>query len=156
MTIRAIMACDINGGVAKNGTLPWPKSKEDFTIFKNYTMKQTVLMGSKTWFDPAFPKPLKDRYTIVLSSRDKFEYADFVTCGTPNYIINQIGKDFIVIGGADVFGQFFDHIEHMSLSMFNKDYECDTFIPIYDILHYFGVNSKTKYENFTHYLLERK
>jgi dihydrofolate reductase len=155
MTIRAIMACDVNGGVAKNSTLPWPKSKEDFDIFRNYTLKQNVLIGSKTWFAPIFPKPLKDRYTIVLSSKDKIEHADFVTSGTPNHVINQIGNDFIVIGGADVFCQFFDHIQHLSLSMFNTDYDCDTFIPINDILYYFGVTRKTKYDNFTHYLFER-
>ena len=156
MTIRAIMACDINGGVARNGTLPWPKSSEDFKIFKNYTMNQTVLMGSKTWIDPAFPKPMKDRHTVVVTSKDKVDYADSVVSGKPYQIINQIGTDFIVIGGADIFSQFYQYIQFLSLSLFTKDYECDRDIQLNDILCDFSVTRKQKYEDFTHYMFERK
>jgi dihydrofolate reductase len=156
MTIRAIMACDINGGVARNGTLPWPKSSEDFRIFKNYTMNQTVLMGSKTWFDPAFPKPMKERHTIVVTSKDKVEYADTIISGKPYEIINQIGTDFIVIGGADIFAQFYHYIQFLSLSVFAKDYDCDRYISVNDILCDFSVTRKQKYEDFTHYMFERK
>ena len=47
--IKAILACDNEGGVSKNGTIPWPKNKKDLGWFKKNTTNNVVVMGSKTW-----------------------------------------------------------------------------------------------------------
>ena len=47
--IRAILACDEDGGVSKDGTIPWPKNTKDLAWFKKNTIDSTVVMGSKTW-----------------------------------------------------------------------------------------------------------
>ena len=35
--IKAILACDAEGGVGKNNTLPWPKNSRDLKWFKDNT-----------------------------------------------------------------------------------------------------------------------
>ena len=67
MKIHLIWAQEINGGIGKNGKLPWHIS-EDLQNFKKLTLESTILMGRKTW--ESLPiKPLPKRRNIVLSSK---------------------------------------------------------------------------------------
>jgi len=152
MNLSAIMACDIKGGVAKNGTLPWPKSKEDFKIFKDFTKNRKVIMGRKTWEDPAFPKPLPNRTNIVMSRSNNFEQsdkADIVVSGKIKNIIENM-DNLIVIGGAELFKQFYPYIYRLSISLFHDDYQCDTFIDVNKVFYDYQVVDKKVYKNFTH------
>ena len=36
--IKAIMAVDDNGGVSRDGSMPWPKNHKDLKWFKNHTL----------------------------------------------------------------------------------------------------------------------
>ena len=63
--ISAIIACDIDGGIGRGGTLPWPKISEDLKRFREYTTNSVVVMGRKTWDDRNMPKPLPGRVTYV-------------------------------------------------------------------------------------------
>ena len=54
-SITAIFAADQKGGIGKDSTLPWPYNSADMKWFKTNTMGKTVVMGSKTWNDPAMP-----------------------------------------------------------------------------------------------------
>ena len=65
MKIHLIWAQDKDGGIGKNGKLPW-YIKEDLQNFKNITINQTIIMGRKTW-DSLPLKPLPKRRNIVLS-----------------------------------------------------------------------------------------
>ena len=67
MNIELIWAQDQNGGIGKNGTLPWHIS-EDLQNFKKITSGSPVIMGRKTWESLSF-KPLPNRRNIVLSSK---------------------------------------------------------------------------------------
>ena len=55
--IKAILACDNEGGVSKNGTIPWPKNKKDLGWFKKNTTNNVVVMGSKTWICLLYTSP---------------------------------------------------------------------------------------------------
>ena len=66
--MKAIFAVDANFGIGKNGTLPWPKNKDDFAWFREHTLGKTIVMGRRTWDDPAFPKPLPKRTNVVVTS----------------------------------------------------------------------------------------
>ncbi len=154
--ISAIMACDVKGGVAKNGTLPWPKQTEDFKIFKDYTLNRTVIMGSKTWNDPAFPKPLPKRHNVVVTNNLKMIGPHELVSGNPEDILKMRNDDPIIIGGASIFTMFYPFIDVIRLSIFTERYDCDTFIPLNDILYDFHVTSKDTYDNFTHFKLVRR
>ena len=44
--IKAILACDEEGGVSKKGTIPWPKNSKDLGWFKKNTTNNVVVMLS--------------------------------------------------------------------------------------------------------------
>lgn len=150
------MACDMKGGVAKNGTLPWPKNKEDLQNFKEYTTGKIVVMGSTTWKDPCMPSPLPNRYNVVLSSDPnkvlKYGRPDLIISGTPSEIMSKIpsDRDIVVIGGANVFIDFIAHecINEIILTVFNQDYEADTFINLTDLMYKFSVLECKVYDQF--------
>ena len=65
--IKAIMACDDEGGISRNGILPWPHNSRDMKWFKQNTVEQVVIMGRKTWEDGCEYMPLLDRKNVVVS-----------------------------------------------------------------------------------------
>jgi len=138
--IKAILACDCAGGIAKNGSMPWPKNEKDLAWFKRNTMKCTVIMGRKTWLDPQMPSPLPGRKNIVVTS-------DPTSCpGADEYItenlLENIQKihddnyrhDIWIIGGARLLEQTMPIVEQLYLTIMPDDYHCDTVIPLKDIL----------------------
>jgi len=132
--MKAIFAVDRLGGIGRNGTLPWPKNKEDFAWFREHTLGKTVVMGRKTWDDPAFPKPLPNRTNIVVTSG----HIDIPGVHTVQLMYDQsIPPDAIIIGGAQLIQSSIYLIDKMYLTRFNEDYSCDTFIDIKSILEDF-------------------
>lgn len=132
--IKGIFAMDTSRGIGKNGTLPWPKNKEDLSWFKHNTDGAIVVMGSSTWLDDKFPKPLSNRYNIVLTSQNEELFKE------AHQVINFKGDDLIrfikevdkqseedvwVIGGISVFEQLHDLIEEYYITVINGDYKCD-------------------------------
>ena len=132
--MKAIFAVDANYGIGKNGTLPWPKNKDDFAWFREHTMGKTVVMGRNTWDDPAFPKPLPKRTNIVVTSK----HIDIDGVITTNDI-SGIPDDSIVIGGSTLINSLSDKIDTIYLTRFNLDYKCDVFVDIDKLLDNFAV-----------------
>ena len=132
--MKAIFAVDAKYGIGKNGTLPWPKNKDDFAWFREHTMGKTVVMGRNTWDDPAFPKPLPKRTNIVVTSK----HIDIDGVITTNDIAS-IPDDSIVIGGSTLINSLSDKIDTIYLTRFNLDYECDVFVDIDKLLDDFAV-----------------
>lgn len=70
--LNIVAACDLNGSIGKNGSIPW-YIPEDFKHFKNLTSKvnhpgkmNAVIMGRKTW--ESLKRPLEGRFNIVVST----------------------------------------------------------------------------------------
>lgn len=152
--IKAIFAIDSNGGLGKDGTLPWPKNSEDLKWFKKHTYGNTVVMGGNTWRDPLMPKPLPGRTNIVVTSGDidilkvipiSNDWKDFIQ----KYDRENEG-DVYIIGGASILMQSKDIIDEVILTRFNKSYNCDIKIDIDNFLSGFGKNFtfKADYGNY--------
>jgi dihydrofolate reductase len=45
--IKAILACDEQWGIGKDGDLPWPRNPADLKWFKESTLNDTVVMGNQ-------------------------------------------------------------------------------------------------------------
>ena len=58
------MAVDDNGGVSKNGSMPWPRNSRDLEWFKKNTKSNIIIMGRITWVDPKMPTPLINRINV--------------------------------------------------------------------------------------------
>lgn len=134
--IKAILACDENGGVGSKGTLPWPHIKRDFQWFKENTVGHVVVMGSTTYLDPDMPKPMPNRKNVVVTSKpencplaDDFINGDVIE-GVRN--IEQQNKDLItwVIGGPNVIEQTLGIIDEFYISRIPGSFECDVYLPM--------------------------
>jgi dihydrofolate reductase len=62
--VEAILAVDAVNGLAKNEQIPW-KSKTDLKFFKNKTLENFVVMGSKTLLSLPKSMPLKTELTLL-------------------------------------------------------------------------------------------
>ena len=65
--IKAILACDENWGIGKDGGMPWPHNSADLKWFKEKTIGSVVVMGKSTWDSLPF-KPLKNRQNLIVTS----------------------------------------------------------------------------------------
>ena len=130
--IRAILAADTNNGIGKAGTLPWPHNKQDLLWFKSCTVGKIVVMGRHTWEDPKMPKPLPNRYNIVVSNSYIPEGPNLVIRNTDNLsqIIKGFTEDVWIIGGATLLSNTKHLCEEIWLSRIKGDYGCDTFIDL--------------------------
>ena len=109
--IKAILACDSEGGVSKKGTIPWPKNTKDLRWFKKNTTNNVVVMGSKTWVDPLMPWPLPNRIKVLATSKkNQFPGADKYIKGNLLKELKSLSKEYPtktvwVIGGPDILEQ---------------------------------------------------
>lgn len=75
-SLALIVACTAKNGIGKDGGLPWRLPKE-MGYFARATSSapagkhNAVIMGRNTWESiPSKFRPLKDRFNIVVTSRD--------------------------------------------------------------------------------------
>jgi dihydrofolate reductase len=141
--IEAIVAVDQNYGLAKNGQIPW-KSKTDMNFFKQKTINNIVVMGSKTLLSLPQGAPLKDRLNIVLTSKcikenekkdnliyfNELEFLAFLK-EPKKYIQSDqykyLNKDYtiFIIGGKQVYDKFCNFCKTIWITKIKADYKCD-------------------------------
>lgn len=143
--IKAILACEKNGGIGNKGKLPWPFLKKDMEHFVSITKNQIIVMGFNT-FKSLNYHPLIDRFNIVLIKRGELSQNDFLL-GHKNLLFlnddefikiiklkkslfSPIKKDIIIIGGAKVIESYFDMIDIIYLTKIEKEFDSDTFIDL--------------------------
>jgi dihydrofolate reductase len=136
-----IAAIDKDGGIGKNGYMPW-HYPADLKLFMNLTMGNTIVMGRKT-FDGMLDRekaPLKGRQNIVVTSqaaeyRSRFadEYPEselaFTTdlhCKDANLATD---AKIFYCGGGNLYQQVLNTIalDIIYLSRLDESYDCDTF-----------------------------
>jgi len=130
MNIQLIWAQDKNGGIGKDGKLPW-HIPEDLKNFKKITLNSTIIMGRKTW-DSLLFKPLPDRRNIILSRKDRIDveaYNDIDKC--LNVLESEGVKNIFVIGGHSIYKSFYSKASTLHLTMIDIEIDdIDTFFPI--------------------------
>ena len=130
MKIHLIWAQEINGGIGKDGKLPWYIS-EDLKNFKKLTSGSTILMGRNTWESlPA--RPLPERRNIVLSSKvlsDVECYTSVEEC--IEKLDNDGTEKFFVIGGSTVYRNFIHRADELHITQVNEITQgIDTYFPV--------------------------
>ena len=130
MEIHLIWAQDFEGGIGKNGQLPWHIS-EDLKNFKKLTLNSTIVMGRKTWDSLPF-KPLPNRRNVVLSSNnisDVEVYHNIDTC--INTLQNESLTKIFIIGGSSIYKLFFNYANYLHITFVDISTNgLDTFFPI--------------------------
>lgn len=158
--IKAIFACDLEWGIGKNNSLPWPHNPEDLKWFREMTNAQAVVMGRKTW--ESLPiKPLPNRLNFVITSANMENYNPRPHGSYSGKNIPRIVKDIIearyggiddiwIIGGAQLFESCIDIIDEIHLSRIEGDYGCDVFLPKWKIMRKFTINEEKITKNGLH------
>ena len=118
MNIHLIWAQDKNGGIGKDGKLPWHIS-QDLQNFKSLTLHSTIIMGRKTW-DSLPTKPLPKRKNIVLSKQNAIESSFFYTFEKcMNYLDKSQPDKVFIIGGRSIYKLFFSEAKYLHITNIN-------------------------------------
>ena len=134
--ISIIVAASTNMVIGKNNDLPW-HIPSDLKRFKEVTSGKRVIMGRKCWDSiPSKFRPLPNRDNIVIS-RDYRYVAEgaFVLSDLNQFIkeythslINNDPKEDFVIGGAEIYKQFFPIAKKLYLTEVLGEIEGDTYL----------------------------
>jgi dihydrofolate reductase len=138
--IKAILACDEEWGIGKDGDLPWPHNSADLKWFKKMTLGEAVVMGRNTW--NSLPvKPLPGRYNVVVSSTE-VEGATYTFGKRFKERIVDLSCEHpvCIIGGAQLVESCLDIIDELWLSRIDGVYDCDTVLPKDTILEKFALD----------------
>lgn len=134
-------------GIGKDGGIPW-SVPEDMRWFREYTKDCIIIMGRKTW-DSLPTKPLPNRINIVISRSTVPIVNAHHTCKSIDEVVDlcasfrgsELGgpggtggtgkpnnKRCVVIGGAEIYRQFFerDLINEISVTYISSSISCDT------------------------------
>ena len=150
--IKAIFAVDLEGGLGKDGSLPWPHDKQDMQWFSSHTKNHIVVMGSNTWADDKMPKPLPERHCVVVTNKppETFPEAHDIIAGNALLPSLQVlkeqnsGKDIWIIGGAKLIESTKHLFEQIYLTTFYDNYNCDVKINVVELLKPFSM----QYESY--------
>ena len=85
--MKAIIACDPNGGIGYKNKLPWINIQGDLPRFKKLTNGQVIVMGRNTW-DSLQKKPLTQRFNFIITT-NLFLHHFSVKMPTTDYQSNQ-------------------------------------------------------------------
>ena len=139
---KAIVSCDISGGIGYNNKIPWEGSlghKIDILHFKKTTKNSIVIMGRKTWESiPKRNRPLSNRHNIIITRRNNIapskDVSIFNSIEECDKWLNSHGifRDWIsytrwVIGGSDIYSLYFrkDWVREVLLSRFSSKHRND-------------------------------
>lgn len=135
MNIQAIVAVDENYGISKNGQIPW-KSNTDLSFFKNKTINNIVIMGSKTLLSLPKSMPLKNRHNIILTN-DKNKFLNIYKqtnitfmnlTEVKIYLKYYSGKETLfIIGGEQIYNELLNMCSVIWLTKIKNSYDCDKF-----------------------------
>lgn len=135
MNARIIVATETRGGIGYQGKLPWPKLKEDFTVFKSKTMDHVVIMGRKTY--ESLPGPLKGREIFVMSnSFESNRVAVFNDIKEAIDEANLDGRTAWICGGSRVYKEALPYVDEIHLTAVGAAFDCDVFFPRVDLAHW--------------------
>jgi len=130
MNINMISWMASNRVIGKDNQLPRHYS-EDLKHFKEITSNHVVVMGYNTYL--SIGKPLPNRRNVILS----FEKVEGLECYLSiDEMLKQLESEGIqeifIIGGASIYKQFLPLANYIYLTEIKKDYEGDTFFPVFE------------------------
>lgn len=133
MAIVLVVAMDSKGCIGKDGGgLPWGAPiPADMRSFRAITLEEVVVMGRKTW-QSIDSKPLKERTNVVLTRDKNFLLdGDAIAVYDPENIrvfaklLRAMSKDIFIIGGAEIYKEFYPDASRISVTVVNGDFGGD-------------------------------
>ena len=131
MIFSAIVAHDKNYLIGGNNKLLW-HIPEDLKRFKGITRGHTVIMGRKTF--ESIGKPLSNRLNIILTKDKDFKADGCLVFNDIFEVLLEVMKEsqVFIIGGGEIYKQFFPMVNRIYTTLVDGDYEGDTYFAQYD------------------------
>lgn len=124
--IIAVWAEDESGLIGKDNGLPW-KKPEDLKHFKETTINQIIVMGSKT-FDGLGKRALPNRTIIVLSRDLDYKANGVIVYNSVDEVLENTDKDLYIVGGKEIYKSFFPYYTNLIKTEIKGIHEGDTYI----------------------------
>lgn len=146
MKFSIIAAVDQNGGIGKNGKIPWTLPT-DMKFFQKTTIgneKNAVIMGRTTWESiPGNRRPLKNRLNIVLTHDENYKLPKgILRAETFEKALVLAQKHdcekIFIIGGAKTYAQALadPRCTEIYVTEVLESFDCDAFFPKIDALRF--------------------
>lgn len=152
--IKAILACDSQGGIARKGVMPWPRNQKDLQHFKKLTTGSAVIMGRKTWEAEDMPSPLPGRDNVVVTHTQGYVAPRaYLVCSDLQTAFSALhGRDSVfIIGGASIFHQAIDKIDVLHLTRIAGSWDCDTHIDLDKVAENFVLLDRVEVDKTTQF-----
>jgi len=131
MSFAAVVAHDKNRLIGGDNKLLW-HLPEDLKNFKKLTLNSTVIMGRKT-FESIGSKPLPKRLNVILTKDTDFKADNCIVYNRVEDIVRNFAEEpqVFVIGGGEIYKQFFPYTQRIYVSLVDGEYQGDTYFPEY-------------------------
>ena len=122
---------DKNQLIGNGNKLPW-HLPNDMKRFKQLTTGKVVVMGRKTY--ESIGKPLSKRRNIVLTKTGKhIKGVELASSIAQVITLSQNEKEIFIIGGANVYSQFFDKADKLYITYINHAFQGDVYFPTFSL-----------------------
>jgi len=136
MIISLLVAASDNNVIGKNNQLLW-HLPNDMKYFKNISWAMPIIMGRKT-FESLGNKPLNGRINIIMTSRKELN-SSYENLQIATNIKEAMAKaeatdckEVFVIGGGEIFKEFFSIADKIYVTRVHANLEGDTYFPAID------------------------
>lgn len=162
--ISLVVAMDRNGLIGVGNRVPW-RLPDDMKYFRQITMGKPVVMGRKTYESiPDRFRPLAGRTNIILTKQLGYNAAGCIVTHSLSSALEAAhdAQEVMVIGGAEIYGQFLPTADRIYLTMIDGEFEGDVYFPELDREGWYesysdehSIDERHAYP-FTFLLLERR
>lgn len=142
--ITALFAVDDSNGMGLQGTMPWPRNREDMIWFRNKTQNHAVVMGKKTWESTDMPIPLPKRVNVLIT-HNFIDREDIIQlrgdiCEALLHLTNEHKfEEIFVIGGPQILMQAKPVIDQAFITRIPGEHMNDTIIDLDQFLDGFDL-----------------
>lgn len=137
-----VVAADLDWGIGKSNSLPWPKLRGDLQHFKRTTStasegrRNAIVMGRKTWESKEVAgKPLPNRLNVVVTRGELAVPAGVVVATSIDDALAIAGVETIfVVGGAVLIRTVIERpdLRYVYLTRIDQSFDCDVKMPDLD------------------------
>jgi dihydrofolate reductase/thymidylate synthase len=143
VSFDVVVAADLDWGIGKDQTLPWPKLRGDLRHFKRITSttstpgrKNAIVMGRKTWQSKEVgERALPDRVNVVVSRSDLAVPPGVIAARSLDepLAVRDVETVFVV-GGAILLIETIERrdLRYVYLTRVEERYDCDVRMPDLD------------------------
>jgi dihydrofolate reductase/thymidylate synthase len=143
VSFDVVIAADLDWGIGKDQSLPWPKLRGDLRHFKRITSttstpgrKNAIVMGRKTWQSKEVgERPLPDRLNVVVSRGELAVPPGVILARSLDeaLAVRDIETVFVV-GGAILLIEAVERkdLRYVYLTRIEERYDCDVRMPDLD------------------------